>query len=235
METKNTQQNRLEKRRPLFFTIGLLISSSLVLMAFEWRAFDDYLPDIATTIEEIDDDIDYPKIVRIKKPKPKPKTPQPKKEKRQQGSDIEITSDTMEIAMNDDPILDPDDIDDIPFWGDEGDGAEVIIDEDIVEFHPVEKMPEFCHGGEPGLFNFLGNNVKYPQMAKEAGIQGMVYVSFTVRKSGKITDVNLMKGIGGGCDEEAMRVIKKMCWNPGEQRGKTVSVNFTLPIKFVLH
>ena len=72
-------------------------------------------------------------------------------------------------------------------------------------------------------------------MAKESGIQGTVYMSFVVEKDGHITDVKVVRGIGGGCDEEAVRVIKSMPnWKPGKQRGRSVRVQFSMPIKFTL-
>jgi protein TonB len=72
-------------------------------------------------------------------------------------------------------------------------------------------------------------------MAKESGIQGTVYVTFVVEKDGSITDVRVLRGIGGGCDEEAVRVVKNSPkWSPGKQRGKPVRVQYNLPVKFIL-
>jgi protein TonB len=82
---------------------------------------------------------------------------------------------------------------------------------------------------------FLQDNIKYPIIAKESGIQGTVYVTFVVERSGAVTDVKILRGIGGGCDEEALRVVKNMPrWEPGTQRGKPVRVQFNMPIKFTL-
>jgi protein TonB len=72
-------------------------------------------------------------------------------------------------------------------------------------------------------------------MAKESGIQGRVFVTFVVEKNGSVTDVRVLRGIGGGCDEEAIRVVQNMPkWSAGKQRGKPVRVQFNLPIKFTL-
>ena len=95
-------------------------------------------------------------------------------------------------------------------------------------------MPSFP-GGDESRIKFLQENIKYPQMAKESGIQGTVYVTFVVEGSGKVADVKVLRGIGGGCDEEAVRVVKMMPhWNPGKQSGKSVRVQFNMPIKFTL-
>jgi Ca-activated chloride channel family protein len=101
-------------------------------------------------------------------------------------------------------------------------------------FTVVETMPEFP-GGTDSLLNFLRENLQYPENARKSSIEGSVFVSFTVGKDGSISDVKVVRGIGGGCDEEAVRVVRMMPkWKPAEQRGKPVSSQFTLPIKFSL-
>ncbi|MBD78505.1 MAG: hypothetical protein CL840_06275 [Crocinitomicaceae bacterium] len=108
------------------------------------------------------------------------------------------------------------------------------IDSDDEVFTFVEKMPEFP-GGDDGLYKFLGDNIQYPAEAKEQGIEGIVYVTFVIKANGKVTDVEVLRGIGGGCDKEAKRVIKKMPnWTPGTQRGRNVNVQFNLPLRFQL-
>ncbi len=78
--------------------------------------------------------------------------------------------------------------------------------------------------------------MKYPKVARKAGIQGTVDISFVVGADGSISTVQVINGIGGGCDEEAVRVVQSMPkWKPGIQRGKPVPVNYTLPICFILH
>ncbi|MCK7535289.1 MAG: energy transducer TonB [Marinilabiliales bacterium] len=87
-------------------------------------------------------------------------------------------------------------------------------------FQVVENAPAFP-GGDGARMKFLQENIKYPQMARESGIQGTVYVTFVVERNGSVTDVKILRGIGGGCDEEAVRVVKNMPkWEPGKQRGK---------------
>ncbi len=101
-------------------------------------------------------------------------------------------------------------------------------------FSVVESMPEFP-GGIKNLYEFLGENMEYPTIAMESGIQGRVFVTFVVEKDGSITNVEVLRGIGGGCDEEAIRVVKLMPkWKPGTQRGKPVRVQYNLPLKFTL-
>ena len=98
----------------------------------------------------------------------------------------------------------------------------------------VEEQPSYP-GGEEARISYLQQNLKYPEEAKEFGIQGKVFVTFIVEVNGSITDVRVLRGIGGGCDEEAIRVIKGMPkWNPGKQKGVKVRVQFNLPLKFTL-
>ena len=101
-------------------------------------------------------------------------------------------------------------------------------------FTVVEEQPAYP-GGEEARMKYLQESIKYPEEAKELGIQGRVFVTFVVEVDGSITDVRVLRGIGGGCDEEAVRVVKNMPkWIPGKQRGVPVRVQFNLPIKFTL-
>jgi protein TonB len=85
------------------------------------------------------------------------------------------------------------------------------------------------------LMKYLSENIKYPPLAKESGIQGRVFINFVVEPNGSISNVKVLRGIGGGCDEEAVRVVEKMPkWSPGKQRGKPVRVSYNLPVKFTL-
>jgi protein TonB len=98
----------------------------------------------------------------------------------------------------------------------------------------VEQMPEFP-GGERALLKYLSKNVQYPELAAENGISGIVMVNFVVDAEGNITQAKVARGIGGGCDEEALRVVNHMPkWKPGKQGGRAVKVYFTVPIRFVL-
>jgi TonB family protein len=96
-------------------------------------------------------------------------------------------------------------------------------------------IPQF-KGGEFAMYDFLTDNIKYPQEAMESGIHGRIFVSFVVEKDGSVSNVKLLIGIGGGCDEEAIRVVKMMngLWIPGTIDGEPVRVQFNLPVKFTI-
>lgn len=114
--------------------------------------------------------------------------------------------------------------------------AEVIEEEpkEEVPFNVVEQMPEFPDGQE-AMLKYVYSQMKYPAIARENGIQGQVVIRFVVSKTGELQNIHVARGIGGGCDEEALRVVRSMPkWKPGKQGGRAVPVTFTLPIKFSL-
>jgi protein TonB len=114
-----------------------------------------------------------------------------------------------------------------------GTGTYVEEEENVV-FQVVETMPSFP-GGDGELMKFLGNNVKYPVIAQENGIQGRVICQFVVNRDGSIVDVEVVRSVDPSLDKEAIRVIKSMpAWSPGKQRGKSVRVKYTLPVNFRL-
>jgi TonB family protein len=98
----------------------------------------------------------------------------------------------------------------------------------------VEQMPQFP-GGEKEMIKFIRDNLKYPVKAMEMGVSGTVIVNFVVGRDGTISRIKVMRGIGSGCDEEAIRVLEKMpAWSPGKQGGKAEPVSYIIPVKFVL-
>ena len=110
--------------------------------------------------------------------------------------------------------------------------SEVSVDDEV--FVVVEEQAEFP-GGLDSMYAYIHKNLKYPELAKEKGIEGRVFVSFIIEKDGSISNVKILRGIGGGCEEAAVEMIKNMPkWKPGKQRGKPVRFQFNLPIKFEL-
>ena len=107
-------------------------------------------------------------------------------------------------------------------------------DDDNKIFDAIEQMPVFP-GGEEELIKFLQNNVHYPQIAAENGIEGRVIVGFVISKAGAISDITILRSLDPSCDKEAMRIVKIMPrWIPGKQNGVNVNVRFTLPVTFKL-
>ena len=112
--------------------------------------------------------------------------------------------------------------------------VQVLNTDNDTVFQIVEQMPQFP-GGEQALMEFVAKSVVYPEEAKEKNISGRVFVSFVVEKDGSVSNVKVLRGIGGGCDEEAVRVIKSMPkWEPGKMKGKPVRVSYQIPFNFKL-
>lgn len=110
--------------------------------------------------------------------------------------------------------------------------AKAQDDQTVYNFVSMENPPSYP-GGMASFYKFLGENVKYPKQAKDENIQGNVFISFTVEKDGSLNDITVNKPLGGGTDEEAVRVLKlSKRWNPGVQNGKVVRVKYNLPIRF---
>jgi protein TonB len=229
MILKKSNFANLEDKRSIFLEIGMVITLIIVLTAFNWKTYDKQA--ILQYQRELDDSpVELVPVTQQKPPEP-PKIQKP------------AVIHTINIIDNESPVdedfifdaeIDP--MDTVPAYIPAPamkEEEEDISQEEI--FQVVESMPEFP-GGERALYKYLGENIRYPRMANEAGISGKVYITFVVEKDGSITDVRLMRGIGGGCDEEAMRVVKNMPdWVPGRQRGIPVRVQFILDVKFTLN
>jgi protein TonB len=225
MKEKKSLKVDLKSKRVLFIEIGLIVVLALVYMAFELKSHKNI--NVGQFVRrDVPIDEDFIPIAQPEKIELPPPLPQPNLF---QGVDnnIEIETDPdINVETNPTEIIPP-----VP-WG----GTKVPdINPDIDEpFFIVEQVPEYPGGDEARLI-FLRSNIKYPQIARETGIHGTVYVSFVVEKDGALTQIKILRGIGGGCDEEAIRVTKMMPkWKPGKQREREVRVSYQMPIKFTL-
>ncbi|RZL05731.1 MAG: energy transducer TonB, partial [Pedobacter sp.] len=112
--------------------------------------------------------------------------------------------------------------------------AAVVEDTKIYDYVSIEHQPDYP-GGIDKFREYLAKAIKYPPMAQDANLQGTVYVTFTVEKDGSLTDVAVPRKVGGGLDEEAIRVVRlSKKWTPGIQNGRPVRVKFNVPVKFSL-
>lgn len=220
MEARKNPEADIERRKGSFMLLGLLTAVAITLVALEWTVFDKTDSEMATLdLEFLEEEVIPPSATP---PPPPPPPPAPTTvleivEDDEEIEEVEIEDTEVEEDFEVEIIEEPE---------------EEVVEEQI--FTIVEEMPSFP-GGEEELFKYLGKSIKYPQMAADAGISGVVYVTFVVDKDGKVKDAKVLRGIGGGCDEEAIRVVKAMPpWKPGKQRGKAVKVQYNLPIRFTL-
>ena len=224
METKKSPKADLESKKTIFSEIGLIVALAIILLAFNYKSYErGSMLEIQRVIDDTPEE-----IIPITEQKIKPPPPAPPKQVTVINivkDDVKVEDD-IEIDVEVDQDTEMEDF--IPIVEEEEEVSEMQI------FAVVEAMPEYP-GGDAARMKYLQDNIKYPNMARESGIQGTVYVTFVVERDGSVTDVKILRGIGGGCDEEAIRVIKTMPkWVPGKQRGKPVRVQFNMPIKFTL-
>jgi len=219
--------------------IGLALATGLTFMAFTWEEKQEATFDLGELI--IPDDIEIEPPPTEQKPPPPPPPPAPPPPPK-----LEIGED--EVVVEDEPVIEEvvveeEEIIEIPEVEEVVEEiVEEIIEEEVVEvveeepeiFEIVEEMPTFP-GGDQELLKYLYGNIKYPPIAKENDIQGLAVLSFVVNEDGAISDIKVLRDIGGGCGDEAARVVGTMPkWVPGKQRGKAVKVAYKLPVRFKL-
>ncbi|AWW29396.1 energy transducer TonB [Echinicola strongylocentroti] len=225
MEAKKTQKADLRSKHGLFLNIGLLISTGLALAAFEFKSHSTVtVQDYELRSDPFEDILDVP-ITTHQVPEP-PKVEQPEINEVPNDKEIEEEFEPLlNIEFPQEPVIHSPVLPTAPPIEDKA--------EEIVDF--AEKMPA-PPGGMKGWNNYLSKNLKYPRQAVRQGIEGTVFLAFVVNKDGSIQDVEILRGVGGGCSEEAIRVLKNAPdWKPGLQRGRPVRVKMRLPIKFKLN
>jgi protein TonB len=223
MELKKSPKADLENKKILFRQIGLVIALLIVFGAFEYKSYDKRSINLQQRVaEEVPEE-----IIPITEQNVKPPPPPPP----QQVTVLTVVDDNTEVQdvkIN----VDVDQKTVIEVYVPPVKEEEEIVEQEI--FTIVESMPEFP-GGQQAMLEFIARNIKYPPLARESGIQGRVFVNFVVEPDGSVSNVKVIRGIGGGCDEEAVRVVQSMPkWTPGRQRGKAVRVSFNLPVRFTL-
>jgi len=228
MELKKSKKADLEKKKGMYITVGLVISLSIVLVAFEWTKGESK-DDGSDAIEEIQFEDEMMQITRREEPKPEPKPEQPKV-----AEVLDIVDDDVEIEDDFDFDMEATDDTEYDFTTMISDEGEDIEEEEV--FYIVEDMPTF-NGGEPAteFRKYIAQNLQYPEIAAENGVSGRVIVQFAVDKTGQVVDAVVVRSVDPALDKEAIRVVMSSPkWTPGKQRGKAVKVLFTFPINFVL-
>ena len=224
MQIKKSQQASLEDKKIVYVLMGFIFVLSLCYIALEWTEKEVTKYEVVDEDFLIEEEVEIQQTTQETPPPPPPPVVQEVEVLNVVEDDVETES--IEISTEDNK-------------------EEVVIaapveapeeeEEEEVVFVVVESMPEFP-GGQQALFKYLGDNVKYPVIAQENGIQGRVICQFVVNKDGSIVDIEVVRSGGDpSLDKEAVRVVKSMPkWKPGKQRGKPVRVKFTVPINFKL-
>jgi len=217
LEIKKNPNVDLNNKRGLIFSISMLITLSMMLYAFEWKQYESALVELTSKQTNV-----FETMIEV----PPTEIPPPPEIVVQQPQLVAVP-DEQEIEQEIKFIFD----------------VEVTEGTKVEEYKPVE-MPKIEEeevdqiqpkGGISEFYKFVGENIKYPAQARRLQVEGRVYVEFIVGKDGRISDAVAIKGIGAGCDEEAIRIIMSApAWNPGKQRGKPVRQRMVLPITFKL-
>ncbi|MCT4637296.1 MAG: energy transducer TonB [Bacteroidales bacterium] len=227
MEVKKNPKVNLEKKKGMFMQVGLILSISLVLVAFNWTSEPEKSKisfDRGGTIEELD------MIINTERKKVEPPVVKPPKV---EYPDLKIVEDDHKIENENTFNFD--------MTAEETDAVAFEMPEEIYEpdddnfYIAADKMPTFKGGDLADFRNWVQKRLRYPTIAQEEGIQGKVYIEFIVDKTGKVTNVKVLRGVDPLIDNEAVRVVKSSPrWTPGEQRTRKVNVKFSIPILFRL-
>ncbi len=225
MDIKKSSKATLEDKKIIYLLMGFVMVLSLIYIAFEWTKKEVTIYEDASAAIVEEEEIEIIQTAQETPPPPPPKVPEVIEILNVVEDDVETTE--IEIDTEDDK--DREVVINAPVST-----GPVVEEEDNVVFQVVETMPSFP-GGDAALFKFLSENVKYPVIAQENGIQGRVICQFVVNRDGSIVDVVVVRPVDPSLDKEAIRVIKSMPrWTPGRQRGKSVRVKYTLPVNFRL-
>lgn len=226
MELKKNPKVDLRRYSGLFLEVGFVVALCAVLGAFSYTVHEKNTAGFG----ELEDVVAEEEIIPITRQQEI--TPPPPPEVPKVAEIINIVDDDVEI---DDEL----DIEDVEADQD----TEVAIvemteeeeEEEETIFVIVENMPEFP-GGDLALRKYIAENVKYPEIAKENGLSGKVFVQFVINQRGEVENVKIARGIDPALDKEAIRVVQSLPkFKPGSQRGKPVKVNYTVPINFQLN
>lgn len=224
MEPKKTEKADLTKKSFLFFSIGLVVTLLLAIMAFSYRVYDDVtVVDLSNKDAAEEEILEVPPTEQLPPPPPKIQQPQiievPDEKKIEEEIEINMDTEVQEDTKVEEIQIQPVEEE----------------KEDLNQIFLVVEETAAPQGGMPAFYEYVSKKMKYPAQARRMGIEGKVFVEFVIERDGSITDVKAIKGIGGGCDEEAVRVVESAPkWKPGKQRGKPVRQRMVLPISFKL-
>ncbi|MBP5391429.1 MAG: TonB family protein [Bacteroidales bacterium] len=229
MEIKKSQKANLENKKTLFREIGLIAALALVLLVFEWSTTDKEVSSLAANTTVITDEEQAPITQETPPPPPEQiKEPVMTEELQIVENDVKVETDFISTDDSDQKIEIK------PYVEAKPVEEEVEVEEEI-PFAIVEDKPMFQGKDANEFTKWVYNNIEYPEIAKENGIQGRVTVQFTIDKDGSVKDVKVLRGVDSSLDKEAVRVIQKSPkWSPGKQRNKPVKVKYTFPIIFQL-
>lgn len=215
MKHRKKSQADLKKYYTVFLELGLIVALLIFIAAAKVNLQSEKSDVDLTSEQEVVEMEEIIQTKQIEKPPPPPRPPVPVEVPNDEVIEEQVINIDAELSFDEPLDLPP------PPQGDDDN------DEDF--FVVVENMPELIGG-----LAALQKDIRYPEMARKAGIEGRVIVQFIVNEEGKVENPHVVRGIGGGCDEEALRAVSNALFKPGRQRGNPVRVQYSLPVIFKL-
>ena len=230
MITKKSDKANLDNKKLLFIEIGLIISLTIVYVAFEWTS----APEETAVLEDNTEILIEEEIINTNMDTPPPPPPPPAPKIPVLSDQIDIVDDDIEVE--DDMFMTLEDDDNIGVEiMDYVEVQEEVVEEEAIPFQLVEEKPSFQGGDANAFSKWVNQRLVYPEIAKENGVQGRVTLQFTVEKDGTVTKVRVLRGVDPSLDKEAVRVVQSSPkWKPGKQRDRAVPVTYTFPVIFQL-
>ncbi len=231
MEIKKSPKANLENKKLLFKEIGLVIALGLTLLAFNWSTSEK-----AVSTLEADQQVEVEEeIVPITNDTPPP-PPETSVAEPVMSDIIDIVDDDIKVDTK--IIINEDDKNqgvEIKEYVQAAEIAEEVVEDDVIPFAIVEDKPMFQGKDANEFTKWVYNNIVYPEIAKENGVQGRVTLQFEIGKDGTVTNVKVLRGVDSSLDKEAVRVVSNSPkWTPGKQNGKAVKVKYNFPVTFQL-
>ena len=225
METKKSLRASLENKRFLFVEVGLILALLAVWGAFSYSSSVRTVASLVSDVP-ISDDIELIPVTTDTPPPPP-------------AVRVPVISDEIQIVDDDIPTDEIFSFDDAPLQVDIYDYVEKVeeevIEEETIDFVRCEQKPTFQGGDANGFSRWVADNLAYPEVAKENGVQGRVILQFTILRDGSLGNVKLLRGTDSALDREALRVVSQSPkWEPGRQRDRAVNVTYTFPVIFRL-
>lgn len=236
---------------PTFFNLGLAISVGITVLALGWTQYEKTV-DVSSYMDTLEEEIEVEPPRTAEPPPPPPPPPPPVIQEVPDETVIEDQPEFVDQSMDEEVVQEaPKAVENKPAPPPPPPPPPPAEDNDVEIFKVVEEMPRFpgCENeatteakkacADKKMLEFIYKNIKYPAIARENGVEGTAVITFVVEKDGSVKDARIVRDIGAQCGQEALRVVNMMNesnlkWTPGKQRGRSVRVQFNLPVRFKL-
>jgi protein TonB len=231
MEIKKSKKADLEGLKGIFVEAGLVISLTLMIVAFNWSSSGESSSILQENKGEIEEEIDIPITEEFIPPPPQQiEVPMLSDEMILVDNEMDIQSTNLFTSEDDSRFA----VSEVPYVEGKKVEEEVVFEDEIV-YEIVQDKPLFQGGDANGFTKWVMSRIVYPTISQENGIQGKVILSFRIAADGSLTDIKVLRSVDPALDKEAVRIVSTSPkWTPGKQHNKAVAVRYTFPVSFVL-